>query len=76
MTYTAALSEIRTEYLNATAAHPNFNSPHEGLALIEEEFLRLRNEVFLNHNPRSINRMRAEAVQLAAITIRFLEDCT
>jgi hypothetical protein len=46
-------------------------SGHEGLAVIEEEFLELRLEVFWGKDPA---KLREEAVQLAAMALRFLCD--
>lgn len=45
-------------------------SPHEGIAVIREEYLELEREVFWGTRAA----MRAEAVQLAAMAIRFLVD--
>ena len=61
---------IRKELREAITRFPAFRSPHEGLAIIEEEFLEFRQEVF--HGTRE--RQEAEAIQLAAMAIRFLID--
>lgn len=40
------LIQLKTELQKAFEKFPSFASPHEGIAIIEEEFLELRNEVF------------------------------
>ena len=69
-----AMALIYAEYLRASARYPAFNSPHEGIAVMEEEFTELRTEVFANHSLRSHERMRKEAVQVGAMALRFLVD--
>lgn len=68
-------AEVKAELLNATQKFGSFASGHEGLAVIEEEFLELRSAVFWGVDqkgrPASV---REEAVQLAAMAIRFLID--
>jgi hypothetical protein len=67
------LDVIRTEYARARSRFGTFNSPHEGFAVLEEEFLELRKEVF-EHG--SAYRMHCEAVQVAAMALAFtLEAC-
>ena len=63
--------EVRQELERARAKFGAFASAHEGLAVIEEEFLELRHEVFWGKDPAA---KRAEAVQVAAMAIRFIED--
>ena len=62
---------ILDEYWSAKRKFPKFNSAHEGIAVIEEEFLELRQEVFWGKEPKN---MKMEAIQLAAMSIRFLVD--
>ena len=71
-----ALEMISKEHDNAITKFPPFYSSHEGLAVLEEEFLELRQEVFKNHEVRSIEDMRKEASQVAAMALRFMIDCT
>jgi len=49
-------------------------SPHEGLAIIREEYLELEAEVFKQHHKRDNFRMAEEARQLAAMAARFMLD--
>ena len=68
------IQAIIREYDRASSIFPAFNTAHEGLAVIEEEFLELRAEVFVNHKERSHIMMRKEATHLAAMCLRFLID--
>ncbi len=64
-----AFELVETELKEATAEFGPFLSAHEGLAIIEEEFLELRKAVFWGEGSRQV-----EATQLAAMAIRFLQD--
>lgn len=61
---------VLAELDRATAKFGTFNSGHEGYAIIKEEVDELWNEIKAN-NP---NRAREEAIQVAAMAIRFLID--
>jgi len=71
-----ALSEVWNEYQKASKLFPPMASPHEGLAIIREEYLELEEEVFKQHHTRTNENMRKEAKQVAAMAIRFMMDCT
>lgn len=68
------LAEVQKELAWAVEHYGKFNSAHEGLAIIEEEFLELRREVFKKQSVRSIWEMKKEAKQLAAMATRFMVD--
>lgn len=70
------LTKVIAEYNRATKIHPPFNSAHEGYAVILEELDELWEEIKLNPDIRRTTRMEAEAVQVAAMALRFLNDCT
>ena len=70
---TDAVSEIIDEYVSATAEFGKFASSHEGLAIIEEEFLEFREAVFWPHKEHT-GDARVEVIQLAAMALRFLMD--
>lgn len=63
---------VEAELLRARTKHPTpIHSIHEGIAVIEEEFLEAREEVFHGkHEP-----LYRELVQLAAMCQRMAEDC-
>ena len=65
------------EYKRASKKFPPFRSPHEGIAIIEEEFTELRQEVFTKPVGSEEAKKRCiekEATQLAAMALRFLVD--
>ena len=72
--YTIIEMAIRQEYTRATSTYPRFHSGHEGLAVIMEEFDELKQEVY--KKPAKVDKelMRKEAIQVAAMAIRFIMD--
>lgn len=64
------LDELRV----AMVKHPPMNSAHEGWAVIKEELDELWDEVKKRPDSRSLDRMQSEAMQVAAMAIRFLCD--
>jgi hypothetical protein len=82
------IAKILLECDKSRYSNPEFHSAHEGLAVIEEEFLELRGEVFWGRKPVSgpahlveemaldgwLERMDGEAIQLAAMAIRFIVE--
>ena len=73
------LEVVSRELVNARAKFPPFNSAHEGYAVLLEEVEELKQEVFWgakNSTPKVHSiKMRAEAIQVAAMALRFIEDC-
>jgi hypothetical protein len=65
-----ATGELRT----AIIKHPPINSAHEGYAVILEEVDELKEEVWKQTKNRDINHMRKEAIQVAAMAMRFILD--
>lgn len=68
----AALNEVRKELISAMNNFPPFRSAHEGVAIIEEEFLEFRKAAYWPHKTKS--REEEEATQLAAMAVRYLVD--
>lgn len=68
------IDPYQQELRRATEKFGNFHTAHEGIAVIEEEFIELRNEVFAGGR-RNVENMRKEAIQLAAMAMRFVRDC-
>ncbi len=68
------VDEVVAELERATALHGPMSSAHEGYAVLQEEVDELWEEV--KANIRDDDTMRAEAVQVAAMAIRFILDCT
>lgn len=67
------LEEIAQEVSKAESLHPPYNSPHEGWAVMEEELHEVREEIYANKVPGALQRMRAEALQLAGTAVRFIQ---
>lgn len=78
MTAILELAEVASEVLlELDAALETFapmHSPHEGIAVIHEEFRELREHVYGNTG-RS-GEARAEACQLAAMAMRYMLELT
>jgi len=70
----AAISSVESEVRRATALWPPFNSAHEGYGIIAEEFHELQEHVFTNQRKRDLAAMRGEAIQLAAMAVRFASE--
>ena len=71
-----ALVMITNEYLKASLKFPKFNSPHEGIAVIKEEYDELWDEIKKKKSRRDTTKMRNEAKQVAAMAMRFMVDLT
>lgn len=71
------LREVMTELNTATDAFAPFNSPHEGYAILQEEVDELWDLVKRKtpHEFCTVDDMRGEAIQIAAMAIRFIIDC-
>lgn len=70
-----AVNEIVQEMLEATANHGPLASPHEGLGVLLEEFEELKDWVKLKEEKRDSLAGRREAMQVAAVALRFMLDC-
>jgi hypothetical protein len=64
------LDDVGEEVLRAEAKFAPFNSAHEGYAVIAEELDELWSAVKTDDRAQA----RAEAVQVAAMAVRFLRD--
>lgn len=70
-----ALMAVRDEVTRAQSLWPRpFSCAHEGWAVILEELDELWDEVKLNQKKRDLDQMRKEAVQVAAMAIRFIVE--
>lgn len=65
------INDVVAELDRAVGLYGEFNSAHEGYAVILEELDELKEEVWLKQSLRSKDRMRAEAIQIAAMAIKF-----
>lgn len=71
---TAILEEAAAELGRARLIFPPFNSPHEGYAVLLEEVNELWEEV--KRKDRDSTALRKEAIQVAAMALRFVFDLT
>lgn len=71
-----ALSLAHFELVQAMQNWPPFNSAHEGYAVLAEELDELWQHVKTNQKRRDLRAMRKEALQVAAMALRFaIEVC-
>jgi len=74
---TRGLNAIEQELLRAKTLFPEiFHNQHEAIAVIREEYLELEKECFLNQKKYDLTAQRKEAVQLAAMCLRFIVELT
>lgn len=67
---------VEDELTNAIRRWPHFNSAHEGFSVLKEEVDELWEHVKTNQKKRDLNAMRKEAIQVAAMAMRFaIEVC-
>jgi len=81
--YNKAVLEVMDELMMLKAKvddpnHPfdNLHSPHHGYALLLEEMDELWEEIRKKNKFRDLEAMREEAMQIAALAIRFMVDLT
>ena len=67
-------SEVSTEVERATMIWGPHNSAHEGFAVLLEEVDELKAHVWTNQKKRDLAKMRTEAIQVAAMAVRFVLD--
>lgn len=68
------IEKIKNEYRRMIKIHPSYNSAHEGLAVIWEEFEELKVEVWKKKQDRTTAKMLVEASHIAATALRFMID--
>lgn len=72
MTLEQALEHVGGEVARAEAEHAPMHSAHEGYSVILEELDELWDEIKKKSSERDMELMGQEAVQVAAMAVRFL----
>lgn len=65
---------IKREVDYAVTMYPAFNSAHEGFSVMNEEVDELWDHVKVKQGRRNVAEMKKEALQVAAMAIRFAYD--
>jgi NTP pyrophosphatase (non-canonical NTP hydrolase) len=68
-------ADVLAEVQQARDNWPGFNSAHEGFAVLLEEVDELKSHVWTNQKRRDLPAMRKEAMQVAAMALRFMGEC-
>lgn len=66
--------DVCKEVQSATGNWPAFNSAHEGYAVLKEEVDELWDHVKTNQKRRDLPAMYKEAIQVAAMAMRFASE--
>jgi hypothetical protein len=75
--YSRELREVQDELDRALRKYPaKTNSAHEGYAVVLEELDELKTEVWRKQSKRRPKAMRKEAIQVAAMALRFALEVT
>ena len=75
--YEYATRDALIEVQKTVDIWPTFNSAHEAYSVLAEEVDELWSHVKTNQKKRDIAEMRKEAIQVAAMAIRFASEvCT
>ncbi len=70
----AASLDALDEAISAASKHAPMSSAHEAYAVLLEEVDELWDHVKVNQKRRDVMAMRQEAVQVAAMALRFIVD--
>jgi len=68
------LNAIHDEVNRAKGLYPKFHSLHEGYGVLLEEVDELWDMIKASKLIKADDRMKAEAIQIAAMAVRFIED--
>lgn len=69
-----AIVDAHVEVLKAMEAWPMTRSAHEGFAVLLEEVDELKAHVWMKQKNRDLSEMRKEAIQVAAVALRFAAE--
>lgn len=74
--YGKAIADAAVELGEAARKFPPFHSAHEGFAILKEEVDELWEEVRAKQGARNMANLRKEAIQVAAMALRFAAEVT
>jgi len=74
MTYAGLMNAIIAEAKKGYENWGAFNSAHEGFAVLKEEVDELWDHVKMNQRKRDLDEMQKEAIQVAAMALRFASE--
>lgn len=69
-----AFVAVQEEVYKAIEKYEPFHSAHEGFSVLNEEVDELWEEVKRKQGERNTTKLRQEAIQVAAMAIRFIHD--
>lgn len=72
--HASVLADVKEEVVEATMTWPPMNSAHEAFAILAEEVDELWDHVKTNQKKRDLEAMRKEAIQVAAMAVRFAAE--
>ncbi len=65
------VEDVVRETEHAIEQHGEFASPHEAMSVLDEEVFELRMEIYKKRDQRNISDMYTEAIQIAAVALKF-----
>lgn len=74
MRFQDIFEEIEAEAVTGHDKFGAFNSAHEGFAVLKEEVDELWDHVKTKQTHRDLNKMKTEAMQVAAMAVRFAAE--
>ena len=70
-----AVKDVVAELQQTSNSNRPFASAHEGFAILKEEVDELWEEIKVNEGRRDLDKVVAEARQVAAMALRIMIDC-
>lgn len=67
--------EAAAEAITGREKWGEMHSAHEAFAILNEEFDELKSHVWTNQKRRDLDAMKKEAMQVAAMALRFADEC-
>jgi len=69
-----SLKLIENEFYRASELYSNFNSTHEGYAVLKEEVDELWDAIKKSKDGKLTAHMKHELIQIGAMAVRFLDN--